>query len=633
MCGIVGFSTSEQIFDSSVLVDALCKLRHRGPDAEGTWINDDATVGLGHTRLSILDLSDSASQPMLYDNRYTLIYNGEIYNYEQLRQELILLGYKFESTGDTEVVLKWFVEFGTRGFSRFNGIFALAIWDNETKTLILARDKMGVKPMYYTESDGKFAFASEIKALSNFIIWDWEVDVSALVNYVSFIYNPAITTPNSSVKKLKPGEILFIRGGKVARSMTTESRLRSYRDYPEKDKNYYISGVREHLSNAVSRQMISDVEVGGFLSGGLDSSAICYFAKNLQKDLQCFTISSNMDQEPGSVSDLPYAKQMADYLGVKLHIFETTSDSLTKGLEDMVYQLDEPLADPAALNVYLISQFARKMGIKVLLSGAGGDDLFTGYRRHQALESEKFWDWLPLSSRKLFNITLNKYPSLSGLRRLRKLVAASMLDPKLRLVEYHLWASGDLLRSLFRDEFREHVLNDIIAEPMLSHLNELPPRLDRMEQLLSLEKRFFLAEHNLTYTDKMSMAAGVEVRVPFLDNDLVDFAQEIPTRYKQFLFEGKWVLKKAMESYLPKSLIYRPKTGFGVPLRSWMQNELSEMKNDLLSEQTVKSRGIFKHKNVTKLINDTASGKIDGSYTLLSLMCIEIWLRKFSDSN
>ena len=273
------------------------------------------------------------------------------------------------------------------------------------------------------------------------------------------------------------------------------------------------------------------------------------------------------------------------------------------------------------------------MGVKVLLSGAGGDDLFTGYRRHQALASEKYWEWIPLPVRKLVHKSFNNFGVLSGSRRLIKLADNSLLEPQLRMVAYHLWASNGLLESLIHDDFREYIESGMYAEPMLSHLSKLPNHVSRMEKMLSLEQRFFLSEHNLIYTDKMSMAAGVEVRVPFLDHDLVQFASMIPAQYKQRRFEGKWILKKAMEPYLPKSLIYRPKTGFGVPLRSWMQNELSEMKNDLLSEETIKSRGIFKHERVTKLIRDTASQKVDGSYTLLSLICIELWMQKFSKLN
>ena len=299
----------------------------------------------------------------------------------------------------------------------------------------------------------------------------------------------------------------------------------------------------------------------------------------------------------------------------------------------MVIQLDEPLADPASLNVRYISQLAKDQGIKVLLSGAGGDDIFTGYRRHYALEIEGYWNWLPKNIRQFIENTskhLNNNKPIQ--RRLSKLFNGAGLDNDERLLNYFRWTSDLTLQSLYSSDMQECMLNSITNSPMIDFIGDLSKNTSRLDQMLAIEQRFFLADHNLNYTDKMSMAVGLETRVPFLDKDLIEFAAHIPNKYKQRGHEGKWVLKKAMEAYLPKDIIYRPKSGFGVPLRRWLQEDLKELLGDLLSVDSLNKRGLFSAQAVQKLISDNDHGKIDASYTLLSLLCIEIWCRAYIDN-
>jgi asparagine synthase (glutamine-hydrolysing) len=301
-------------------------------------------------------------------------------------------------------------------------------------------------------------------------------------------------------------------------------------------------------------------------------------------------------------------------------------------LEWMVGQLDEPLADPAPLNVYHISRLARDNGIKVMLSGAGGDDLFTGYRRHAAVRYERFWDWLPHSARvRLRNATAGLRQDRPALRRLSKLFAVADFDGDERLAAYFAWVRESELYSLYTPRVRAQV-TEAAAQPMLDFLRPMPSRapLDRM---LALEQRFFLADHNLLYTDKMSMAAGVEVRVPYLDADLVEHAAKIPLAMKQRGRVGKWVLKKAMEPYLPRSVIYRPKTGFGAPLRRWLRNDLRHVVDDTLSADALNRRGVFDPAGVRRLLELDRQGRIDASYTIFSLVGIELWCRRFIDAN
>ena len=305
---------------------------------------------------------------------------------------------------------------------------------------------------------------------------------------------------------------------------------------------------------------------------------------------------------------------------------------MANDLEGMVAQLDEPLADPAALNVLYISQLARQFGAKVLLSGAGGDDLFSGYRRHRALMAQRYLNWLPKGLRcglEAATQALDKRNPLT--RRLAKYFDGAALEGDARLVNFFCWGREAELRSLFSPEFRSLLSAERAAEPLLDFLRPLDSDVPPLEKMLALEKRFFLSDHNLTYTDKMSMAAGVEVRVPFLDLDLVEFAARIPVGMKQRGRVGKWVLKKAMEPYLPREVIYRPKSGFSAPLRRWMRHELRDLLRDLLSTESIGRRGIFDASAVHRLIAANESGKVDASYTLLSLLCIEIWCRAYID--
>jgi asparagine synthase (glutamine-hydrolysing) len=298
----------------------------------------------------------------------------------------------------------------------------------------------------------------------------------------------------------------------------------------------------------------------------------------------------------------------------------------------MVAQLDEPLADPAALNVLYISQLAREQGIKVLLSGAGGDDLFTGYRRHYAIQLERYWGWLPTSIRtKLARATKDLNVNSAIQRRITKMFNGAGLDSKDRLINYFRWSNDSVLQSLYSPDFRQQLMGSNSNQVMQDFLEPILTSASPLDQMLALEQRFFLADHNLNYTDKMSMATGVEVRVPFLDLDLVDFAAHLPNKFKQRGSVGKWVLKKAMEPYLPKEVIYRPKTGFGAPLRTWMKHDLRELLGDLLSIESLNKRGLFSAKAVQQLILDNDNDKIDASYTLLSLLCIEIWCRAYID--
>lgn len=637
MCGIAGISVSPLMsFQEDGVRAALAALRHRGPDDAGVFTDPLRGIGLAHARLSILDLSPLGHQPMLsHDGRVALVFNGEIYNFQELRLELESEGHIFRGQSDTEVLLELYLSWRIGGgdigtiLRRLNGIFAFGIWDAD-RGMLLSRDALGVKPLYYSAEACYFAFGSEIKALLPLIGACGPLDAAALHRYLTFLWCPGEGSPAANIKRVGPGEYIWVREG-VVQDTGVWYRQPAFRHASAANiRSVVIEDAARHLRTAVHRQLVADVPVGAFLSGGLDSSSVVAFARERNPEIRCFTIELAGGAEAGHADDLPYARRVAGHLGVRLDVVSVDATRMAEDLAGMVAQLDEPLADPAPLNVLYISRLARECGVKVLLSGAGGDDLFTGYRRHRAVLAERYWEWLPRHMRQgLSSLAGRLDQRWAWGRRLRKALDGAALDGDARLVNYFVWSRRDDLLALYTPDFRAAVGEAEAAGPMLDFLADLPSEVAPLDRMLALEQRFFLADHNLTYTDKMSMAVGVEVRVPFLDLELVEFAHRIPIRFKQRGREGKWVLKKAMEPYLPKDVIYRPKSGFGAPLRRWMRFELRELLGEVLGEASLRRRGLFDPVAVQKLIAANDSGRIDASYTLLSLMCIELWCRRF----
>ena len=647
MCGILGLSVelgSEmmQTFESESEIGerfeaALDMLSHRGPDDSGSKMFFDAGIFFGHTRLAIQDLSPAGAQPMMSkDRKLVITFNGEIYNFPKLKVELISLGYVFFSNTDTEVIMYLYAEYGMDCFAMLDGIFSLAIFDKVKNNLIVARDGLGIKPLYYYHDETSFIFSSEIKSIESLLVDKKLTLQKANINrYVTFQWCPGEGTPFKEIKKQNPGEAVVIENGKIVDRKTffcLPIVLRPQKNNKVKVKDV-IAGLDVNLRKAIHDQMLSDAPVGAFLSGGLDSTSVVAFAKEIDPTITCFTIDTQNSSNDGMVDDLPYARAAAKFLDVPLEIVTVDSDSLIRNLEKMVWMLDEPLGDPAPLNVLYISEIAKKNGMKVLLSGAGGDDIFTGYRRHQAIMYDNKLRMLPksiLSGLEQVTGKLDKRVTL--FRRLAKLFNGSSLTGDARIINYFKWIDQRLLSSLYSDAFREEIANDLAEQPMIDFLNTAHSDSSDLDRILALEQRFFTTDHNLLYTDKMSMATGVEVRVPLLAKNLVEFAATIPDNMKQKGKEGKWIFKKTMEPYLPIDIIYRPKTGFGAPVRDWLKVELSDYVNDLLGHRSVSDRGLFNAKRVGMLVDNNNKGKVDASYTILSLMCIEIWCRQHLDS-
>lgn len=686
MCGFLGFWGSSQ---NANLDRVSMSIKHRGPDAQGIFHDPLQQLFFVHARLAILDPTPSGNQPMACkDGKVCLVYNGEIFNYRELKEELAGTQKQraagsgrwsqddgqvasesstkqraedgqaggsandepttahckkprggWNGNSDTEVLLKLYLHYketnqpASKMLTKLNGIFAFAIWDAESKELFLARDAFGVKPLYYAASKARFVFGSEIKAMLPLLGGKAEVDKSSLDKYLTYLWCPGDGTPDKRIRKMNPGEFIRVKNRKlIERKQWYQLPIFRSLTRSSSSENMLAKETTNHLRQAVRRQMVSDVPLGAFLSGGLDSSAVVVFAREVNPKICCFTIDTGETRQEGFVEDLPYARKVANHLKVSLEVIKVKPEELIAGLEDMVYDLDEPLADPAPLNVLFISRLARRGGIKVLLSGTGGDDVFTGYRRHRVLGWLRVLNRLPLSLRKTLAVVAEKLPPGVALaRRLTKILGAGGFKGDHQLVQLFRWISKEQLASLYSKSFRQALGNSTAEEPMLDFLAEIPKEASPLDRLLALEQRFFLTDHNLLYTDKMSMAEGVEVRVPFLDINLVEFAARIPDSIKQRGREGKWILKKAMEPYLPREVIYRPKSGFGAPLRRWLKVELRDWLEDTLSVRRLKNRGLFEPAAVQRLIRDNATGRLDAAYTLLSLACIEIWCRKFVD--
>lgn len=636
MCGIAGWvSTSPTRADELEAWgwEMAALLAHRGPDDVGVWADGPNGVVLAHRRLSIVDLSPAGHQPMWdAEGEVGVVYNGEIFNFRELRSELEGRGIRFRSRSDTEVLLYAYRTWGTKMLSRLNGMFALALWDRRCGELLLARDPIGIKPLYYAETAEGVGFASELKALLCLPAVSREPDIDALRAYLTLLWAPAPRTPLREVRKLLPGEAVRIRAGRILQRWryVAPAFATPVEPLPVDEA---VTQLRACIRAAVERQMVADVPVGAFLSGGLDSSTVVCFARDFAPggQLDCVTIASRGGEEKGTVEDLPYAEQVARALGVRLHTI-WVGPELAERVEEMVWHLDEPQPDPACLNVLLIAEHARALGIPVLLSGAGGDDLLTGYRRHVVWAFARYVQMLPRGVRRFFAERAARLDQRIPLfRRFARLLAAIGSNEREQLIEYFFWIRPDSADALFHPDVRRAFTVASVGTWLEETLAELPPGTPRLHRMLHLEMRHFLADHNLNYTDKMAMARGVEVRVPLLDLEVVSLAARLPPEYKQRGRTGKWILRRAMKGLLPQTVLTRPKTGFGAPLRRWIRCELRPLIDDLLNVDAVRRRGWFDGAALRALVEADRAGRVDAAYTIFGLVCLELWAQRFLD--
>lgn len=630
MCGIAGFIG---IRENGLIERMLKTIRHRGPDALNCWIDPVLPLALGHVRLSILDLTERGNQPMWDDTkRFCITYNGEIYNYKELRSDLEAKGCNFRSNTDTEVLLTLFREKGVSCLKELRGIWAFAIWDSKERKLFLSRDPLGVKPLYFVIQGDKFLFSSEIKSFLCWSEFSKDVDKAAILETLIYLWTPGPRTMFTHVRKLLPGQSLTICPGETPVLSYSSNIKPEAKPYGMNEEDI-IELLQGQLCRSTQSQLVSDVPVGAFLSGGLDSSSIVAMAeRNGRRISRCYTIDYAGGRKwEGMVNDLDYARKVARHIGVEC-VEIPLDNSVCNRVREMIWHLDEPQADLAPLNVLLISEAARKNGDYVLLSGAGGDDIFSGYRRHVALQNEHWWEWMPKPIRNGLRVLTKVFPSSRPFgRRLQKLFEYADLSSDERLLRYFAWVSEKYARTLFQDDFCNELGNHDPFDVMRNVLSSYTAGADRLDKMLFLDRRYFLADHNLNYTDKMGMACGIEIRVPLIDIDLVRLAWRIPSDFKLRKITGKYIFKRAMESYLPKDVIYRPKTGFVAPVREWLSGPLRKQVRDVLSPEALNRRGWFSPASVQNLFDDLDKQRNDVPYLIWSLYTLEEWARMFID--
>lgn len=629
ICGVVGEA------DEQIIKSMLARIAHRGPDDEGVYVTETSTqdrVGLGHRRLSIIDLSPAGHEPMPdASGRIWLIFNGEIYNFKELRRELENQGHRFKSNTDSEVIIYAYLEWGRECLARFNGMFAFAIWDSRDESLFLARDRLGIKPLYYSTTPAGFAFASEIKALLAIPGMERSPDLGALDQFMSFLWTPDPKTAFRGVWKLPPGHYLVYRNGRFEVSEYWDLKF-------EEDNSISEAGwterVREQVARSVGSQMVADVPLGAFLSGGVDSSTIVALMSSLS-ELKPTTYTFGFRSEDLRYDiledDMKYARMVGEQFHTDYH--ETYLEpQVMELLPKLVYHMDEPVADPAIITSYLICRKARER-LTVLLSGMGGDEVFAGYPRHAAVRIAEAYNLIPsFLSRPVVDALPGSKPGrLTALfRNTKKLARSAALPERERYLGFGTYFTEAEKGEMYTGEL---ALAARDFDPYAEHRRYFDRVADEdfVNQMLYVDMKTFLPCLNLTYTDKTSMATSMEVRVPLLDHELVEMAARIPAGLKLKGLTGKHILKRAAEAWLPREIVHRRKSGFSAPVRAWLVRDLRDMVEDLLSESKIRTRGYFEYRSVRKLIDDNLSGREDNSLKVFQLLTLELWHQAFID--
>ena len=615
--------------DAAALARMSVVLRHRGPDATGAVWFAEHQSGFAHNRLAIIDLTPAGAQPMASrDERHWIVFNGEIYNYRELRRELEGLGHTFHSTSDTEVLLAGLIEWGDGCLERLDGMFAFAWMDRRTGRVLAARDHLGIKPFYYAAVPGGIVFASEIKALLQVPGLAARRDDRALRNPSFFLLSP--DTGFQGIQKLPPAHALSVTDGRV--------RVRPYwRIEPTESlggEAEAIETIGELIEDAVRRQMISDRPIGSFLSGGLDSSLVsALMRRHTTGPIDAFTITfSSSDQRLERASDDGhYARRVAQHFGFRLHEFEV-DPKITELLPLLVWHMDEPLSDPAVINTYLMSRAARDLGIVVLLNGVGGDEVFGGYRKHLAcLRAGQYQRACPAWLRGGVRALAAPLPVATAgrglllVRWLKRFLSYAELPEAQRYLASDLSLSparyAELFGAAYDDSRFWRLQRDTLEGNHVSYLT----------RMCLNDTRVFLPEHNLTYSDKAAMAASIETRPPLVSKDVVAAMFRAAPELRIRRGVQKYLLKKIGERHLPRAVVHRAKASFNSPLRSWIRGSLRGLVDDLLSENQVRQRGLYRPEIVRRMIDDDRAGREDHSMWIWTMLTVELWHRTFLD--
>ncbi|MEO1667532.1 MAG: asparagine synthase (glutamine-hydrolyzing) [Chloroflexota bacterium] len=620
MCGITGlYHTDGQPADAHTVQRMIDLLAHRGPDGDRVWTQ--GSVGFGHRRLAILDVSTAADQPMHYDD-CTLTFNGEFYNFKGVRQHLEALGHTFHTTGDTEVLLHAYREWGIDCVTRFNGMFAFALWDNREQLLWLVRDRLGIKPLFYAVTDGHVAFGSEIKSILP-TLPGRDLDHDALGIYLSANYIPAPRTIFKAVRQLEPGQVMRVNSdGDV--QINTYWHL--HYDERPLDEHTAQRELETLLDDAVSARLVSDVPLGAFLSGGVDSSTIAYWMRqHRDNDIKTFTVGFN----ESAFDESSYAAQVATGLNLQRYSLTLTDAHATPDLlRKLVWHAEEPTADSSMLSVYYLSQLARQH-VAVALSGDGADELLAGYETHQAFYAARVYHALPgLLRDGVISPLVNRLPVQDGKvtleTKLKRFVYGASHTPEDAHALWRVIFNAEERRALLLnpntadivDEFRRHFQQTDAQRPL--------------NRLLYTDTRLYLPSDMLVKVDRMSMAHGLEARVPFLDHRLVELCARIPAEYKLHrLRQKKYLLRQAMRGKLPDAILDRKKAGFNLPNALWLRGDLREFAGDMLAPGRMQAMGLFNADEVSRVWDDHQQKRADNSHKLWGLLTFSLWWQQF----
>lgn len=615
MCGIAGVFYFKDKENLNFHEDVINKLKHRGPDEFGLY--SDEHIDMMHTRLSIIDL-ESGKQPIFNESKdKVIVFNGEIYNYRELRDKLLEKGYKFKTKTDTEVILNSFEEWGKDSLSYIKGMFSFAIWDKKKQSLFLARDRMGEKPLFYYRDEEKIIFASEIKAILQFVKKSFQINKEALQEYLSLTYVPAPLTIFDGIYKLEAS--CFMEVTRESAEIEKYWDLKKLNNNKVYFKNYEEckKEVREKLFNSVENMLHADVEVGAFLSGGIDSS-IVVGAINKVSNKKTNTFSIGYKNKNFDESDR--AKIVSDFNNTNHTMQILEYNNISENLEDLLLQFDEPFADSSAIPTYYVSKLASEK-VKVVLTGDGGDELFGGYSKYLINYYMKKYKKVPKSLRKGIKYSVDKFMPENNLKR--KILKVSNLE------EYD--ESVDLYLNLTKLGFKENELKNLLLEDRTNIIDEKIRELytsvkgSDLEKSLFVDQNIILEGDMLTKVDRMSMKNSIETRVPFLDKDLLEVSLRVPENYKIKGHDTKFILKDAFSDILPKGIVNKSKMGFAVPIGEWMRKEFKDEICYLLSKEFLTSQKIFNVEYVIELLNEHMERKKDNSSKIWTIYVFQKW--------
>ncbi|WFB37311.1 asparagine synthase (glutamine-hydrolyzing) [Kiritimatiellota bacterium B12222] len=619
MCGICGFTWQ----DDSLIQQMTDRLAHRGPNQHGSYTQTG--VSLGHRRLSIIDLTEMGRQPIFNeDGNVAVVFNGEIYNFAALREELEKKGHIFKGHSDSETIVHAFEEYGRDCVNHFQGMFSFAAWDKTKDELFIARDRIGIKPLYYSVVDGQLIFASEIKSILECPKVQRRLDRQALYHYLGHEFVPGPMTMFEGIHKLPPGHFLTWKKGELNTECWWDL------EYPDPspitDPREAVEQVQHLLEDAVKDRLVSDVPLGAFLSGGLDSSAIvAMMRKHITGPLRTYTIG----YEDKSFSELDYAKTVSDQFGTESHVL-MVNEMTPELIEKSIWHLDEPMTDLSSIPLMLLCEKA-KLDVSVILSGEGGDEIFAGYDRFKASKLNRYYSGIPRVIREKMIapllMSMPDQPQKKGaINMLKRFVEGSLLPGEAEQIRWQFFLSAELENHLFSDSFRKDVTFDRFAP--LRACRERCHTSDRVNAELYLDTRFVMVDSVLMKVDKMSMASALEIRVPFLDHRLVEGIARMPGNMKLKGMETKSIFRKALEGYLPEHIVYRGKQGYSLPVKHLLRNELRGYMTETLMDSPV-IRENMNLNYVETLIQEHVDQKHNHNHVLWGLLNTAIWHRRF----